>query len=321
MTEEPPPLPAIFQTSEQDTSWWARQMRERVEIRTKFTKEDIQDLPAFARKLQEKPDPVSAFLSTALSEETHVLLADYQLSPTLADAHSLQLALAQDLDQLVRQDPSKLKPEQIFYDSQRFQGIKLSAKTQELLAADAQNKNSARLNRLLLADAFPGVLAYQDGVWGISDAGAATLASFGFLCFFVGRITGAGLLKKFSAHRALGFYALMNVIACFLVFCKLGWISVACVFVSYFFMSIMFPTIFALGIFGLGARAKNASSFIVMAIMGGAVLPKLMGAVADHYDMSRGFVVPMACFVFIALYGFCWPMLSNAKSLHGENAA
>ena len=66
--------------------------------------------------------------------------------------------------------------------------------------------------------------------------------------------------------------------ACLLIFLKLGWLSVACVFLSYFFMSIMFPTIFALGIFGLGARAKKASAFIVMAIMGGAILPKLMGA-------------------------------------------
>ena len=55
-----------------------------------------------------------------------------------------------------------------------------------------------------------------------------------------------------------------------------------CVFLSYFFMSIMFPTIFALGIFGLGARAKRASAYIVMAIMGGAILPKAMGAVADQ---------------------------------------
>ena len=67
---------------------------------------------------------------------------------------------------------------------------------------------------------------------------------------------------------------------CLLVFLKLGWLSVVCVFLSYFFMSIMFPTIFALGIFGLGERAKKASAFIVMAIMGGAILPKLMGDVA-----------------------------------------
>jgi FHS family L-fucose permease-like MFS transporter len=92
---------------------------------------------------------------------------------------------------------------------------------------------------------------------------------------------------------------------------------VACVFLSYFFMSVMFPTIFALGIFGLGARAKKASAFIVMAIMGGAVLPKLMGYVADEYDMSRSFLVPMVCFAIVALYGLCWPILSQTKSAMG----
>src|SRR5260370_36677027 len=81
-------------------------------------------------------------------------------------------------------------------------------------------------------------------------------------------------------------------------------------------MSIMCPTIFALGIFGLGERAKKASAFIVMAIMGGAVLPKLMGAVADKWDMSRGFIVPMFCFAFVAFYGFNWSKFSNAGSLH-----
>jgi MFS transporter, FHS family, L-fucose permease len=155
----------------------------------------------------------------------------------------------------------------------------------------------------------------KEGVLCISNKGAANLASLGFVCFLIGRFSGAGLLKKFSAHKTLGLYGLMNVVACFLIFCKLGWLSVACVFLSYFFMSIMFPTIFALGIFGLGGRAKKASAYIVMAIMGGAVLPKLMGYVADQYDMSRGFIVPMVCFVFVALYGFCWPKLSNAESL------
>jgi len=83
----------------------------------------------------------------------------------------------------------------------------------------------------------------------------------------------------------------------------------------------MFPTIFALGIFGLGVRAKRASAYIVMGIMGGAILPKLMGAVADKYDMSRGFLVPMVCFVLIALYGYCWPKLSRVESLHGVGAS
>jgi FHS family L-fucose permease-like MFS transporter len=155
----------------------------------------------------------------------------------------------------------------------------------------------------------------KNGMLAITNKGAANLASVGSICFLVGRFTGAGIVKKFPAHKVLGVYAVMNVAACLLIFSKLGWVSVLCVFLSYFFMSIMFPTIFALGIFGLGARAKKASAFIVMAIMGGAVIPKLMGAVADKWDMSRGFIVPMFCFAFVAYYGFNWSKFSNAESL------
>jgi FHS family L-fucose permease-like MFS transporter len=159
------------------------------------------------------------------------------------------------------------------------------------------------------------------GILSISNKGAANLASIAFVCFLVGRVSGAGLLRKFAAHKILGLYAVLNVAATLLVFAKLGWFSVLCVFLSYFFMSIMFPTIFALGIFGLGARAKKASAYIVMAIMGGAILPKLMGYVADKFDMSRGFIVPMFCFALVALYGFNWPKLSKAESLAGTPAS
>ncbi|MCX6966731.1 MAG: MFS transporter [Verrucomicrobia bacterium] len=155
----------------------------------------------------------------------------------------------------------------------------------------------------------------KDGLLHISNKGASNLASLGFCFFLAGRFSGAGILRKIEAHKVLGLYGLLNVILSFLVFCKLGWVSVASVFLSYFFMSIMFPTIFALGIFGLGSRAKQASSYIVMAIMGGAILPKLMGAVGDHYDMSRSFIVPMVCFAYVAFYGFKWPRFSGFKGM------
>jgi len=157
----------------------------------------------------------------------------------------------------------------------------------------------------------------KDGIVHFSDRGASNLASLGFLCFLAGRFSGAAILKKASAHKVLGLYGTINVAVCGLIFLKLGWASVVGVFLSYFFMSIMFPTIFALGIFGLGVGAKRASGYIVMAIMGGAMLPKLMGHVADLYGMSRGFIVPLACFALVALYGWCWPMLSQAESLNG----
>jgi FHS family L-fucose permease-like MFS transporter len=161
----------------------------------------------------------------------------------------------------------------------------------------------------------------KTGVLSFSNKGASNLASLGSICFLIGRFTGAGLLRKYSAHKIVGLYAMMNVFCTFLIFLKLGWLSVICVFLSYFFMSIMFPTIFALGIFGLGARAKKASAFIVMAIMGGAILPKAMGYVADQFDMSRGFIVPMFCFAFVAYYGFNWPRFSKAESLRSVKVA
>ena len=153
-----------------------------------------------------------------------------------------------------------------------------------------------------------------------SDKGASSLASLAFLCFLGGRFTGSAILRKFAAHRVLGLYGLLNVAACFVVFLKLGWLSVAAVFASYFFMSIMFPTIFALGIFGLGEQAKKASSFIVMAIVGGAFIPQFMGEVGDQHGMSRAFIVPIICFAIVAAYGLLWPRLSGAECLRGVAA-
>jgi FHS family L-fucose permease-like MFS transporter len=170
-----------------------------------------------------------------------------------------------------------------------------------------------------------GALAswFEPGTGGavrLTDSGAARLASLGFVCFLTGRFTGAAILRVFAAHRVLGLYGVLNVLACLVVVLKLGWVSVACVFLSYFFMSIMFPTIFALGIHGLGVRAKKASAYVVMAIMGGALLPKLMGAVGDAYDMSRAFLVPLGCFAFVAFYGYAWPRLSGGRALGSPRA-
>ena len=301
MTSEPPSLPS---------SWLKDSTRKWVEVRTAFAGTDFKDVGSLAARLSAKADPVSAFLATNLSSSTLQTLAHYKEGR--ASVTAARVALMQDLNSLI------LK--QSLYSPERFSGISLQETTKQLLSQDAKDRNQARLNRLLLADAYPKELAYQDGIKGITNQFAATLASFGFICFLLGRVTGAALLRRASAHRIVGLYGVLNVVACLLVFLKLGWLSVGCVFLSYFFMSIMFPTIFALGIFGLGARAKGASAYIVMGIVGGAMLPKVMGAIADHYNMSRGFIMPMACFVLIACYGYFWPKLSGAESLSGKIA-
>jgi MFS transporter, FHS family, L-fucose permease len=158
----------------------------------------------------------------------------------------------------------------------------------------------------------------RDGQRFISEQGATKLLAYiGFTLFLIGRFTGAGILNKISAHKVLSAYAAANAVLMIVIVLKLGWISLIALFLSFFFMSIMFPTIFALGIHGLGKRAKMASSFIVMAIMGGALMPKLMGWIADNHGMSVGFIVPAVCFLVVAIYGGMWSKLSGAKSMLG----
>jgi FHS family L-fucose permease-like MFS transporter len=158
----------------------------------------------------------------------------------------------------------------------------------------------------------------RDGSYFLTEKGATSLMSWmAFPLFLIGRFTGSFILRVTKAHNMLGLYSFINVILMFVIVAKLGWISVAAVFLSFFFMSIMFPTIFSLGIFGLGEKSKLASSFIVMAIMGGAVLPKVMGAIGDAEGMSAGYVVPAICFMAIALYGFFWTKLSGSEGLNG----
>jgi FHS family L-fucose permease-like MFS transporter len=79
-------------------------------------------------------------------------------------------------------------------------------------------------------------------------------------------------------------------------------------------MSVMFPTIFALGIRGLGDYTKLGSSLIVMSIVGGAIAAPFMGKIADAHSMRTGFVVPLVCFVLIAIYGAVWQKLESKDS-------
>jgi len=156
----------------------------------------------------------------------------------------------------------------------------------------------------------------SNGAWRLNDRGASRTLSVAFFLFFIGRVVGAWILRKTSAHRALGTYAFINLALCAVVMMKLGWLSVAAVFGTFFFMSIMFPTIFAMGIYGLDPDAKKkASAFIVMSITGGALMPKLMGHLGDEYGMSISFLMPLVCFLLIAAYGFLWPRLSQSEGM------
>jgi FHS family L-fucose permease-like MFS transporter len=139
----------------------------------------------------------------------------------------------------------------------------------------------------------------------LSNREAAQILGFGGMgLFWLGRFTGSTLFMRIiRPNRLLAIYAIINVVMMSLVVAGLGWISVVALFSTYFFMSVMFPTIFALGIKGLGPLTKKASSLLVMSIVGGAIIPVLMGWIADVSKMALGFIVPLACFGFIVYYG------------------
>ena len=314
-----PPLPDSWNTSVlKDWGW--------IETRTAISPAEVKDYPALATWLQNKPDAEAAFIHSQLSDDARAELSKYQAGEAVPE--SLQKTLVSELNRIIRQEignkPEKPKDNKpLFYDAPRYAGINFSQKTREQ-AAELEGKEQRndhavlRLNRLALQDSLPGVLPYHDSILAISDKGASFLSSIAFGFFLLGRITGAWLLKRWSAHRTLGLYALINIGVCALIINQLGWISVVCVFVSYFFMSIMFPTIFAVGIYGLGSQSKKkAAAFIVMSITGGALMPKFMGHLGDVYNMSAAFWMPLVCFILISTYAFAWPILSGHKSIEG----
>jgi FHS family L-fucose permease-like MFS transporter len=161
-----------------------------------------------------------------------------------------------------------------------------------------------------LADLLPANMKYlQTGTWHITEYCASAMLSAAFVLFTIGRFSGSALLRFVPAHRVLACYALANVVLMTLVFAGLGWVSVIALVLSFFFMSIMYPTHFALAIHGLGERTKVGSSWMVTAIVGGAIMPMFMGWIADQWSMQTGFLMPLVCFVCIALYGIFWPRL------------
>ena len=113
------------------------------------------------------------------------------------------------------------------------------------------------------------------------------------------------LLGRFLPGRTLGFFATtVLVLLLFTTFAE-GSVAMWSVIAIGLFNSIMFPTIFTLAIEGLGVHTSQASSLLVMAIVGGAIIPPLQGWVADASgSLQLSFLVPMVCYAYIVYYGF-----------------
>jgi FHS family L-fucose permease-like MFS transporter len=123
--------------------------------------------------------------------------------------------------------------------------------------------------------------------------------------FMVGRFAGTFLMKFIKPQKLLLIYAIVNILLLVIALNTHGKVAVYAVAAVPFFMSIMFPTIFALGIKELGEETKMASSLLVMAIVGGAMAPVLMGGISDYTgSMQKAYIIPLLCFIAVAW--FAW---------------
>ncbi len=130
------------------------------------------------------------------------------------------------------------------------------------------------------------------------------LAVYGLL-FMVGRFIGTALLKYIASQRLLSLYAVVAMGLCAVAVFGDGAFVIYALGGLGFFMSIMFPTIFALGIAGLGDDTKPGSSWLVMSIVGGAIMPPLMGSLIDLRgdNIQVGYLIPLVCYLVVLLFG------------------
>jgi len=141
---------------------------------------------------------------------------------------------------------------------------------------------------------FPGTLE--------KDALRWLPISFGI--FFAGRFIGTLLMSRLNPAKLLASFAAINVALCVVAVIAGGHVGLTALIASSFFMSIMFPTIFSMSLRGLGVYTKSGSSFLVMAIIGGAVFTAAMGFISRESSINVAYLVPAVCFAIVFL--FAW---------------
>lgn len=138
---------------------------------------------------------------------------------------------------------------------------------------------------------------------GLTEQEATRYVSLYWGGALVGRLIGSFLLAKTDPRRLLGVFALVNVGLLLTTMSTDGELAKWSVVSIGLFNSIMFPTIFALGIERMGPMTGKASSLLIMAIVGGALIPVAMGWLADTRGLQFAFLLPMLCYVYILFYG------------------
>jgi FHS family L-fucose permease-like MFS transporter len=139
-------------------------------------------------------------------------------------------------------------------------------------------------------------------------AGLPAITAAGFVSFYwggamVGRFLGAGMLRRFRAGNLLAICAIVAAMLVTFSMLQDGRTAMWSILAVGLFNSIMFPTIFSLGVAELGSLTGNGSGLLSMAIVGGAILPLIQGAIADRIGLHHAFFIPVICYLYILFYG------------------
>ncbi|MGD0732955.1 MAG: sugar MFS transporter [Terracidiphilus sp.] len=139
---------------------------------------------------------------------------------------------------------------------------------------------------------------------GMSTASTASfLVSLYWFGALVGRLLGAGIMTRVNPGKLLSIFGFAAAASIALSMFTSGWVAIITLVLCGFFNSVMFPNIFTLGIAGLGPMTSKGSGLIMTAIVGGAVIPYLLGALADKVGIQYSFILPVICYLYIAYYG------------------
>lgn len=152
---------------------------------------------------------------------------------------------------------------------------------------------------------------------GIKDSEALRYHVVALVLFAVMRFVCTGLMSYIKPGLLLLLFSLAAIVCCLLVILVGGMIGVVALVGISACMSLMFPTIFGLGTNGLGQDTKIGGSGLIMAILGGALVPMVQAAFIDHWNVSVSYSVPLICFVVIAAYAaYAWKYLKESNIAH-----
>ncbi len=148
---------------------------------------------------------------------------------------------------------------------------------------------------------------------GLSAKTAAGYVSFYWGGAMVGRFIGAGLLQKIKAPKLLATCAVCAATLVMTSMLTSGHVAMCTILAVGLFNSIMFPTIFSLGVAELGPLTSNGSGILNMAIVGGAIIPVIQGAIADQFGLHHGFFLPVICYLYILHFALSGSKPNSAR--------